>query len=231
MSGVRNGPHDLGGALGFGAIDPRPDVALYPEGWEGRCIAAIIATMAAGAYNVDEWRARMEELPAAAQFAMGYYRRWFYTLERNLVLHDVLGEAEIDARAAALAAGATPPPQRRDPELLATIESLLREGAPLVRALDAEPRFAVGARVRTRRILVERRGEQHTRMPGYVQERPGVVERRYPAMTLPDASVRGEDRAEFLYAVSFAASDLWPDGAADVRVSADLFESYLVEEE
>ncbi|MCW2952091.1 MAG: Cobalt-containing nitrile hydratase subunit beta [Conexibacter sp.] len=227
---VRNGPHDLGGAPGFGPIDPRPDAELYPEGWEGRCIGAIVATMAAGAYNVDEWRARMEELPAAAQFAMGYYRRWFYTLERNLVLHDVLREAEIDARAAALGEGAPPPPRRRDPELLAAIERLLREGAPLARELAVPPRFAVGARVRTRRILVERRGEQHTRMPGYVQDRRGVVERRYPAMTLPDASVRGEDRAEFLYAVSFAASDLWPDGAADVRVSADLFESYLIAE-
>jgi hypothetical protein len=50
-------------------------------------------------------------------------------------------------------------------------------------------------------------------------------------MTLPDANVRHEDVAEYVYAVSFAASDLWPDGDSRTRVSADLFESYIEPEE
>jgi nitrile hydratase len=158
-------------------------------------------------------------------------------MERNLALHGILSQAEIAARAEELAreggdgsgdGGSTgAAADRSDPQLLATVEALLRDGGPLVRELDGEPRFAVGDRVRTRRIVVQQLGEQHTRLPGYAQERVGVVERRYPPMTLPDANVAGEDRADFLYAVSFAASDLWPDGAPDVRVSADLFESYL----
>jgi nitrile hydratase beta subunit len=253
MSEVRNGPHDLGGVSGFGPIDRTPDTAAYPEGWEGRCIAAIVATMAGGAYNVDEFRARIEELPPAAHFAMGYYRRWFHSLERNLLTHGVLTREEIAARQeeigaggqgvarggeaaarggeAAARGGTADADDRRDPGLLATVEALLRDGGPLVRELDAAPRFAVGDRVRTRRIVVERLGEQHTRLPGYAQERCGVVECRYPPMTLPDASVAGEDRADFLYAVSFAAADLWLDGEPGVRVSADLFESYLEAEE
>ncbi len=104
MNGMRNGPHDLGGVAGFGPIDRTPDTAAYPEGWEGRCIGAIIATMARGLYNVDQFRARIEELPPAAQFSMGYYRRWLHTLERNLALAGVLDEAAIDARAQQLAA-------------------------------------------------------------------------------------------------------------------------------
>jgi nitrile hydratase len=89
------------------------------------------------------------------------------------------------------------------------------------------PRFEPGDRVRTRRRPVERLGEQHTRLPGYAQERSGVVERSYPAMSLPDASAERDERAEYVYAVSFAASDLWPDGDPRSRVSVDVFESYI----
>ncbi len=85
--------------------------------------------------------------------------------------------------------------------------------------------------MRTRRIAIERRGEQHTRLPGYAQERPGVVEIVHPPMLLPDANVGGEERVEHLYAVRFAAGELWPDGASGATVCADLFESYLVPEE
>jgi nitrile hydratase len=42
---------------------------------------------------------------------------------------------------------------------------------------------------------------------------------------LPDAGAEGEVRREPLYAVEFAAADLWGDG--DHRVSLDLWESYL----
>lgn len=239
MSPLRNGPHDLGGVAGFGPIDPTPDAAPYPEGWEGRCIGAIIATMARGLYNVDQFRARIEELPPAAQFSMGYYRRWLHTLERNLTLAGVLDEAAIDARAQQLAApgeagaAASPPPEAEPAlaELLETVETLLCDGGPLLRAAPAPPRFAVGARVRTRRIAIERRGEQHTRLPGYAQERAGVVAIVHPPMLLPDANVGGEERVEHLYAVRFAADELWPDGAPGATVCADLFESYLVPEE
>jgi nitrile hydratase len=227
-----NGPHDIGGALGFGPVDRTPDTAAYPEGWEGWCIGLVVATQAAGLYDVDRWRARIEELPPAAHFAMGYYRRWAHGMERNLVLTGTLSPLEIAQRMEALAAGeAQVDSGREDPELLASIEDLIREGAPLLGELDAPPRFAVGDRVRTRRLVVERPGEQHTRLPGYAQERPGVVEVVHPPMTLPDSRVAGEERVEHLYAVTFAASDLWPDGDPSVRVSSDLWESYLEPEE
>jgi nitrile hydratase len=228
---MQNGPHDVGGVRGFGAVDPSPDDAAYPEGWEGACIAGIIAAIGAGAFNVDEFRARIEELPPAAYWSMGYYRRWFHTLERNLVLHGTLTEREIAARVEELSGGGAEPPRRDDPELFAAIDELLDHGAPLHREVPKPPLFAAGDRVRTKRLEVNRPGEEHTRLPGYAQGRSGVVERQYPAMTLPDANVRHEDVAEYVYAVSFAASDLWPDGDSRTRVSADLFESYMEPEE
>jgi nitrile hydratase len=31
-----NGPHDLGGMMGFGPINPEPDEPVFHEPWEGR---------------------------------------------------------------------------------------------------------------------------------------------------------------------------------------------------
>ncbi|WP_320668738.1 nitrile hydratase subunit beta [Patulibacter defluvii] len=224
---VRNGPHDLGGALGLGPIDPRPDGPTpYPEGWEGHCIGLTIGTMAAGLYGVDEWRMRMEGLPAAAQFAMGYYRRWAYGLESCLEAHGVLTAAEIQDRASAVAAGEGRD-ERRDPALLERVEGLLRDGGPLLRELPDPPRFAVGDVVRTGRIAVEAPGRSHTRLPGYAQDREGVVDLVHPPMALPDAAALGDDRTEHLYSVRFDAHAIWPDAEPGQSVSADLFESYL----
>lgn len=229
---VRNGTHDLGGVLGYGPIDATPDEAAYPEGWEGRCVGLIIGTMARGLYGVDEWRMRMEGLPPAAQFSMGYYRRWAHGLESCLVAHGVLGAAEILARTQGIAEGRGPDERPTDPELLAEVETLLRDGGPLLRELPDRPRFAVGDLVRTRRILVDEPGRGHTRLPGYAQERAGTIERVHPPMTLPDAAaVEPDARAEHLYTVAFPATDVWPEAEAGQTVSADLFESYLLPRE
>jgi nitrile hydratase len=56
----------------------------------------------------------------------------------------------------------------------------------------------------------------------------GVIHARHGGHLLPDASARGEKRAEHLYTVGFAATELWPEAeAAEDRVFVDLWESYL----
>jgi len=226
---MSNGPHDVGGMRELGPVDPgSADEPVWPEGWEPACVAAILQSIGSGWFNVDQFRARMEELPDSAYWAMGYYRRWLYTLERNIVLGGRLSTAEIDDRMRALAHGDYEPPAvDGDPALVEGIEALIREGGPIFRPAPAPPRFAVGDRVRTRVTDVERRGEQHHRTPGYAQGKEGIVEVVHPALPLPDASVAGEEVGEHVYAVSFAASDLWSDGDPRSRVSFDAYESYL----
>jgi len=65
-------------------------------------------------------------------------------------------------------------------------------------------------------------------MPGYVRGKGGIIFAHHGGHVFPDASARGEEKAEHLYTVSFAAPDLWPqaEGRRD-RVSVDLWESYL----
>ncbi|MET9801347.1 SH3-like domain-containing protein [Streptomyces sp. NPDC006368] len=88
-----------------------------------------------------------------------------------------------------------------------------------------EDRFRPGATVRT----VHHDPPHHTRLPRYARGKTGtVVEPEGPA-PLADLRAQGVDDAprEQVYAVRFAARELWGEG--DHHVVLDLFESYLEE--
>ena len=84
-------------------------------------------------------------------------------------------------------------------------------------------RFAAGARVRAR--VVDADG--HTRLPRYARGHVGEVVEVRATWQLPDEAVRGVLRAEPVYAVRFAAAELWGSGSHSVIL--DLWESYLEE--
>jgi len=48
-------------------------------------IAGILATFMAGLYNVDQFRAGIDDLEPLSYLTIGYYRRWLHTLEVNCV--------------------------------------------------------------------------------------------------------------------------------------------------
>ncbi len=83
----------------------------------------------------------------------------------------------------------------------------------------------MGDNVRVR----DHRTAGHTRRPGYVTGKPGVVVAHLGSTAFPDAHAVGKRaRPQHLYTVSFDARDLWGDAAepgAEVRV--DLYEAYL----
>jgi nitrile hydratase len=83
--------------------------------------------------------------------------------------------------------------------------------------------FAAGARVRARSADPD----GHTRLPRYVRGHVGEVVGVRGPWALPDLVVRGVTRREPVYAVRFAAAELW--GAGSHSVTLDLWESYLEE--
>ena len=85
------------------------------------------------------------------------------------------------------------------------------------------PRFRVGARVRA--AVFDPDG--HIRLPRYVRGHCGQIIDDHGIWPLPDAALRGSPRSEPVYAVRFAARDLWGQGSHAVVV--DLWESYLQE--
>ena len=84
-------------------------------------------------------------------------------------------------------------------------------------------RYAIGTRVRA--LSFDPDG--HTRLPRYVRGHRGEIVDGHGSWPLPDQALRGVARTEPVYAVRFAARDLWGEGSHSVVV--DLWESYLEE--
>jgi nitrile hydratase len=222
---VVDGIHDLGGMQGFGPVVVEQDEPPFHEPWEARthglAIAAAIAVPAPG----GTVRPYIERMGHAAYLATSYYEHWLSALEARLVGAGVIGEDELTARQAAVAAG-EPVPTRADPDTAAFARTLFHP-FPVDDPEGPAPRFGPGDPVRARRM--HPRG--HTRCPRYVRGAPGTVVAVRPAQPLPDRSVEGERRIEPFYSVAFDPVALWGDdaepGAATVVV--DLWESYLEE--
>ncbi|WP_394827418.1 SH3-like domain-containing protein [Pendulispora albinea] len=87
-------------------------------------------------------------------------------------------------------------------------------------------RFVPGQRVRTRAA----RATGHTRLPHFLSERQGIIERVQGFYPLADDRAEGRAAApQAIYCVVFEARELWGDGASGFRVSADLWDAYLEE--
>ncbi|MGY0486261.1 SH3-like domain-containing protein [Streptomyces sp. WG-D5] len=89
--------------------------------------------------------------------------------------------------------------------------------------MPEHPAYAAGVVVRTYR----HDPPHHTRLPRYARGKRGVVVEPEGRAPLADARAQGRDDApvEMIYAVRFAARELWGEGEHDVVL--DLSESYL----
>jgi nitrile hydratase len=218
-------PQDLGGRKGFGAVEIEPDEPVYHERWEGSVIAGILATIMAGLYNVDQFRAGIDDLEPLSYLTIGYYRRWLHTLEVNCTSAGVFSPEELEARIAEIAEPTAPPRQAlQDPAIGEALRELVEKGASNARPVSRAPRFKPGDRVRGRTFPDAR----HVRIPGYAQGRVGMVRVVHEAFVFPDTNLRNEgENPEHVYSVAFAARDLWPDADEHTTVHVDLWESYL----
>ena len=93
------------------------------------------------------------------------------------------------------------------------------------RKAPERPRFSKGDRVRVRAS----RAPGHTRQPGYVSGKPGVVVSHLGSTVFPDAHAVGRRTPpQHLYTVAFEGADLWVDAAEPgTETRVDLYESYL----
>jgi len=215
-----NGPHDLGGAHGFGPVTPEPDEPVFHADWERRAFALVLAMGATGQWTGDASRHARESLPPARYLANSYYENWLGGLERLLGARGLVTEEEI-AAGRALAA-----PRPLDRRLRAgDVAEVLARGGPYEREPPRDARFALGDRVRARVM----HPATHTRLPRYVRGRTGTVEAVAGCHVFPDAHAHGHgEDPQWLYTVRFDARELWgPDADPASTVSVDAFEPYL----
>ena len=178
------------------------------------------------AHNIDHFRHGIERIDPVAYLTHGYYGRWLGGLETSLVEAGVLDTATITRRAMELgaspndliAARPTANPDRFDYRPCGSRQSASDpRGAP--------PRFAVGARVRTRAHGVP----GHTRLPAYARDRVGTIVAWRGGWVFPDSNAHGRgENPQHLYTVAFSGAELWGSaGESGVVVHLDLFEPYL----
>jgi nitrile hydratase len=205
-----DGIHDMGGLEGFGEV-VRDEVVFHAD-WERRAFGMLM-TAQMERTNTDEFRHSVERLEPRMYLTSSYYGRWLASLEVRLVERGLLTSDEVDARAGA----------EVRPSATATIglPDAPPEGGP-VRAIGRSALFSTGDAVRV--SVVHPVG--HTRLPRYVRGRTGTVRAVHPAFVFPDTHAHGQgEQPQHVYAVSFAARELWGEG--DHVVNVDIWESYL----
>ena len=214
-----DGIHDLGGMHGFGKVEPEPNEPVFHAEWEGHCLAINRAMSYAGAFNIDQSRAAIEELPPEVYLSSSYYKKWALRLENLLVKLGLAGADEIKA-GHALHPGKT---LRRRLDAADVSNSLTR--GSFARPAQTPARFAPGDRVRTRNI----HPQTHTRLPRYARGKVGTVEALRGYHVFPDAAALGQgEEPQWLYTVVFAGRDLWGATAEpSLKVSIEAFEPYL----
>jgi nitrile hydratase beta subunit len=215
-----NGPQDVGGRHGFGAVVPEDEAIRFHADWEKRVLGVTLAAGALGYWNIDASRHVRESLPPAIYYNASYYEIWLRALE---ILLQRAGEVSAEE----LATGKAQAPGHRSDRRLAAdqVASVMEKGGPTDRPGTA-PRFKPGDRVRT--LNHQPRG--HTRLPGYARDREGVVTALHGCHVYPDTNARfdGENPCP-LYTVRFDAAELYGEGAdPTLTVSIDAWEPYLV---
>ncbi len=227
----------MGGMHGFGLVVREHDEPVFHAEWERRTFAIALALMGRRAFNVDEFRRMIEQMPPLQYLGASYYERWLHACESLLIEKGVVESVEIDVVMAALRAGASVPrasvgaTDRMAPDAghdgdAATPSTKLGGSARSLRYDQSfHPRFKAGDRVIARNL----NPEGHIRMPRFVRGHHGIVHRDWGVFVFPDTHAHGlGTKPQHCYAVEFEAGELW-GGAhpASDRVCVDLWEDYL----
>jgi nitrile hydratase beta subunit len=215
-----NGAHDMGGAHGFGRVDPEPNEPVFHAEWERRAFAITVAMGATGEWNIDMSRSARENRSPADYLSKSYYELWLAGLEQLLAQRGLVTTDEV-------AAARPIRPAKPVKRVLAAeeVDRVLSRGTAAAREPDAPARFKPGDRVRAKNL----HPSGHTRLPRYVRGHVGTIERVHGCHVFPDSNASdGSENPQWLYAVCFGGHELWgPEGDPKLKVSVDAWEAYL----
>lgn len=217
--------HDMGGRFGDGPVRPEPEGEVFHAEWHKRALAITLASGALGQWNLDVSRHARERLAPMDYTRFSYYEKWIAALANLLVEKDVVTADELCGKADPM-----PSPLAARALKADMVGAVLAKGGPADRPSDIAAIFEPGDSVIARRPAENARvSGGHTRLPAYAAGARGRVLRKHGAHVLPDSNAHGSGEApEPLYAVIFAASELWahPEHPKD-EVVLDMWQSYL----
>jgi len=213
-----NGPHDMGGFTGFGAVNAEADEPVWHHDWEPRAFALVLAMGMTGSWNIDEARHARERLPA-----MQYWRASYYEMRHHALVLQLIELGLVSAIEEQRGRMEVPPKPVKRVASAAMIPAILAGGGPADRPCNRPQAFSAGDKVRTRTI----NPEGHTRLPRYARGKAGEIVAVHGTHVFPDSSAHGlGDDPQWLYTVRFTTRELWGKDTKDA-VCIDLWEPYL----
>jgi len=219
-----NGPHDLGGVMGFGSINIEPDEPLFHAEWEKRVLGLTLCAGALGHWNLDISRHARENRHPVDYYSSSYYEIWLKGLERLLIRYGVLTADELSS-GHALTADTTPHVMPGRVLTADRVAATISRGGSVERLATGEPLYEPGQTVRAANDHLV----THTRLPRYVRGRVGAIESVAGHHVFPDTNAAGEgEQPQWLYTVKFDGTELWGANAEPgLVVSVDAWEPYL----
>lgn len=214
-----NGAADVGGMMGFGAINHSADEPNFHHDWEKRVLAVTLAMGATGSWTLDASRFARESLPPAVYYNSSYYQIWEKALENLMLERALLTEREL---ATGIAESHKPVARTLAAD---DVEKVLASGAPTEREISVPARFKPGDKVRAKNM----HPVTHTRLPRYLRGHTGEIVRVHGVHVFPDSNAHGKgEDPQWLYAVRFSARELWGEDRPPMdSVTADCWEPYL----
>jgi nitrile hydratase len=178
-----------------------PQAEAEHESWEGR--VAAIARWLMGHTTIDHFRHTIEQMPPAAYLSSRYYERWLWAAERMAV-----EQGWLDGSGHPISSGhpTSAPAAGTEPAM--------------------PPRYVDGQAVRVGNPVTP----LHTRVPRYVRNHVGTIQRRSFAWPHPTAAAATglHGPPDHVYAVAFDARELFgPE--ADHTIVLDVWERDLEE--
>ncbi|WP_413711700.1 nitrile hydratase subunit beta [Rhizobium sp. Rhizsp82] len=231
--------HFLGGLENLGPVST--ETRVFVEQWETRIFGIHTAMMALSSQlplpatpstfnTVWTWadlRKGAESLNPFDYFKYRYYEKWLggvsgYFIEKGYITADELDALTEEYYADPLKALPSSAEQAVDDRVV----QYLVEGDSPKRDVSVQFDFVEGDLVSIKNVP----SIEHTRLPGFLRNRTGVVETVYPgAYTyLCNTGSDGIGPAMAVYCVRFDPNELWPDNAEpNFSLYADLYSHYL----
>lgn len=233
--------HTLGGLEGLGPV--WTETRVFVEDWEKRIFGIHTAMMALSPqlplpatpstfHTIWTWadlRKGAEGMNPFDYFKYRYYEKWLGGISGYFVGHGYITQAELDARTDEYYADPDKPlPAGGAKEIDDRVVQYLIDGDSPKRDVATTPAFAAGDTVLVQNVPTI----EHTRLPGFLRNRLGVVEEVYPGayVYLCDTGPDGIGEAMPVYCVRFEPQELWPGNAeANFLLYADLYATYVGE--
>ena len=160
-------------------------------------------------------------------FRYRYYEKWLASVVNFLISEAYISEQELDSRTTAYLNHEDVPTREWQNEAIdKQVIAFLRGGDSAHRDADKKPQFRSGDSVRVKDV----KPVEHTRLPGYLRAKTGVIETVYDGCYVYSVSTGPDGLGEPMpvYLVRFDPRDIWGDNSEPKSwVYAGVYETYL----